>query len=38
MEKKQVRIKVCNLVAVGQLPFTRNLRVEEMNKIVDKGT
>jgi len=36
-KKKRVRIKVCNLVAVGTLPFARNLRVEEMNKIVDNG-
>lgn len=38
MEKnKRVNIKVCNLVAVGKLPFIRNLKIDEINKIIDKG-
>ena len=35
--KKRVRIRVCNLVAVGKLPFKRNLKITEINKIIDDG-
>jgi len=37
INKKEVKIKVCNLVAVGKLPFTRNLNIQEINKIIDNG-
>ena len=37
MSENKIKIRVCNLVAVGKLPFVRNLRVEEMNKILDNG-